>query len=626
METLLIIIAVVAVLAFLVWYFLLRSPQEGGVFRLPLQLLGLKDIPAVPFSIEAVVETALGLAGRGKEASQALNGLQRIFTIDGRTANARAFLFGLDDNDDPQKAREMVMEEMATMRPSHLQLVDTLRQRLGRTSVMEKASDTGELTQLPLDRPDDFSISWTTWADVYADAKAHLPGFAKTLEVSAEGAEAATQAFWKHIAQYGQAFNLLLPQKLGVAEPGEPHAGRTIYRIDLRFFEEFASTETGGFTRFTPGVVVELYQDPESLNLLPYKIEVRGARGEESRTFVRSETTSGLWLYALQAAKTAVTVWGIWIGHVYHWHIVTGALQLTLYTTDGLDRRHSLRQLLDPMSKYLIGFDDFLLLAFEQIAPPTSFKTPLDLLELLNSFAHNRDYHDDDPRVTLKRLNIAAEDFTTAGGEPWDAFPFVRRLLALWDANEDYVRGYVELAWPDDDAVINDGPLRAWVRASSDPDGGNVRGLPALNGPDAKEELIQLLTSYLYRVTAHGSSRMNVAANPGLSFVANFPPCLQSSEFPSEAEAGETTDLLRFLPNTGTIGGMVMFLFTFVFSAPYESFIPIKGIDQDLFFPGGKDVPENVLLIAYRQTVEKVLRQTDPQSQQIHQWPRNVET
>jgi len=38
----------------------------------------------------------------------------------------------------------------------------------------------------------------------------------------------------------------------------------------------------------------------------------------------------GAWLYALQAAKTSVTVYGIWLGHVYHWHLVTAAMQMTM--------------------------------------------------------------------------------------------------------------------------------------------------------------------------------------------------------------------------------------------------------------------------------------------------------
>ena len=31
--------------------------------------------------------------------------------------------------------------------------------------------------------------------------------------------------------------------------------------------------------------------------------------------------------------RASVTVYGIWLGHVYHWHIVTAAMQMTLYNT-----------------------------------------------------------------------------------------------------------------------------------------------------------------------------------------------------------------------------------------------------------------------------------------------------
>ena len=71
---------------------------------------------------------------------------------------------------------------------------------------------------------------------------------------------------------------------------------------------------------------------------------------------------------------------------------------------------------------------------------------------------------------------------------------------------------------------------------------------------------------------------------------------------------------------------MMRFLFIFVFSAPYESFIPVQGIDQDLFFPGGKADPLNVALIDFRSAVEQVLRESDPADPQIHQWPRSIET
>jgi hypothetical protein len=625
MATLLIVVAALALIGFLIWYFFLRTPGQGDVIRLPLQDLGLMDIPAVPFSVEAAGEAALSLRDRTQETNQAMNGLQRMFTIQGETANARSFLFGQADQDDRVSAHEEVIDEMERSLTVEFKNPVKVRARLARSAGADQAP-AGGLTRLFLTQPEDFSLSWTRWAGVYDAARHLLPEYAKTLELSDEGAAAASAAFWPHIAENGQAFNLLLPQKLGQAEPGHPQAGKTLYRIDLSLFENFEPTSTDGFVRFTPGTVIELYQDPQSLNLVPYQIEVRGYRGSPTETFIFGEAKPGMWLYALQAAKTAVTTWGIWLGHVHHWHIVTAALQFTLFTTEGLTPDHAVRRLLDPMSKYLIGFDDFLLLAFERIAPPTSFKSALDFLELQNFAARACDFHDDDPIPTLQRLNLQEDDFTSPGGEAWDKYPIVGRLLELWDATETYVRGYVDEYWKSDDAVIADGPLRAWVLASGNPDGGNLKGLPALDGPGARDALIRLLTSYLYRITAHGSSRLNSAANPVLSFVANFPPCLQSHEIHAPDYPLTSDELLRFLPNTGSIGSMMNFLFIFVFSAPYESFIPAKGIDQELFFPGGKAAPLNEALIAYRSKVETVLRHTSPENPQIHQWPRSIET
>ena len=63
-------------------------------------------------------------------------------------------------------------------------------------------------------------------------------------------------------------------------------------------------------------------------------------------------------------------MWGIWLGHVYHWHIVTAAMQMTMF--ENLPDGHRLYPLLQPQSQSLIDFD-FVLLTFlwGQIAPPT---------------------------------------------------------------------------------------------------------------------------------------------------------------------------------------------------------------------------------------------------------------
>ena len=55
-----------------------------------------------------------------------------------------------------------------------------------------------------------------------------------------------------------------------------------------------------------------------------------GSRHVYGRLKNSNDATDSAWIWALLAAKTAITVWGIWIGHVYHWHIVTAAMQMTM--------------------------------------------------------------------------------------------------------------------------------------------------------------------------------------------------------------------------------------------------------------------------------------------------------
>ncbi len=89
--------------------------------------------------------------------------------------------------------------------------------------------------------------------------------------------------------------------------------------------------------------------------------------------------------------------------------------------------------------------------------------------------------------------------------------------------------------------------------------------------------LQKVLTSLLYRITAHGISRLNSTSNPALTFVSNYPQCLQRTDIPGPRARISTRDLLTYLPNTNSIGQAVTFYFTFAYSTPYESFIPLTG-------------------------------------------------
>ena len=174
--------------------------------------------------------------------------------------------------------------------------------------------------------------------------------------------------------------------------------------------------------RFVPGCITLLAQDAQSKALTPtaVKLFTTGAT-DETRVYAKG---SDAWIYALQAAKTSITVWGIWLGHVFHWHIPTAAMQMTMY--NALPAGHPLWKLLAPQSDWLIDFDYVLLQVagmFDEISPPTPVAGPMALLALLDRYAADREFFDLDPLRELKAQNIDAKDFTVQKGKDWDVYP-----------------------------------------------------------------------------------------------------------------------------------------------------------------------------------------------------------
>jgi hypothetical protein len=173
------------------------------IFKLPLRLLGLKDIPAVPVDLAGVVETLIKLDVRAKETQQAIQGLTGTYTIGETTALAYRFLFG------DQAADEAVADARERLRG----VLSANPLAAGKTftdKVLEEGDDLfglarapaqrmGELTALSLDRPEQFSISWTCLPDVVSVGKPFLSRFAGSLS----DAERATADFWPTIADFG---------------------------------------------------------------------------------------------------------------------------------------------------------------------------------------------------------------------------------------------------------------------------------------------------------------------------------------------------------------------------------------------------------------------------------------
>jgi hypothetical protein len=134
---------------------------------------------------------------------------------------------------------------------------------------------------------------------------------------------------------------------------------------------------------------------------------------------------------------------------------------------------------------------------------------------------------------------------------------------------------------------------------------------------------------------------MEEIANPALTFMSNFPACLEDSRIPDPDSQLTIRELLAFLPKTGTMGAMATFLFTFVYSPPYIPFIPVAGVEAELPFRGPASAACNHALIQYRRDLlafmELYAADSNHQNQpaqmnfqvtpaQIHQWELSIET
>ena len=577
------------------------------VHRLPLAFMGMGDltsVPAVPIRLSELPGTALKLYRRSQQIEPAKQGFSTTFTLgEGtskeKTASGYTFMYGAGES-------------------------------------------------RSLDLPEQFAMGWTTFGGIAQRAAPLLPIWASVLTDPVT----ATKQFWPTIAKYNLAFNLLPLEKVSAARAGQLRkelgahwtaqmedllSSGNLYVIDMTIFQT-VSPPDAEFPRFTPWTLTFLEFNSIKKTFTPFLIRICNA--ETTQYFINTPATGSTWLYALQAAKTGITVWGIWMGHVYHFHIVTAAMQMTMF--QHLAPLHPVRQIFGRQSNYLIGFDQFLLLEWT-ISPPTSIDISEELIRLMNTYSAGRAFFDDDPHNTLNSLGLKVDDFTTLPvGDParveWDRYPVVRYLLNLWDATSTYVGAAVEAMYPSDHSVAHDPSLQRWIKTSGEPNQGNVRGLPAMN---TRAALTSVLTSLVYRVTAHGSSRMEPVANPALTFMSNFPPCLEISRIPDPNSLLTTRELLAFLPKTGSMGAMAAFLFTFIYSPPYIPFIPIGGIDADLSYRGPAKVACDKALIQYRRELQAFIEffaadsnfQDLPANMnfpvgpaQIHQWELNIET
>lgn len=746
-----------------------------NVHRMPIELLGLgglRTMPAIPLpTVLDFIDAAVKLKQKEAQRQIPIDALTNVFTLGAtrgqpRTDDARTFLFG------------------------------------------GKGRDDDAAKHYSLDDPSQFDMCWTTYEQV--DSRAArlstgapantppIPGFRDALT----DAIAGTRMFWTNIARYWNPFGVIpirlvtaadvpfLRARFG-AEWVDPPMRQmildgTLFMLDMTIFESMDPPTASSSTRFSPSTLTLFELDAPNATFIPFLIRVSDGRntqvycgplipvvaGFAIPSFTPTvASTPGAWLYALQALKASTTCWGIWLGHVYRYHIVSTAMQMTMYQR--LPPLHPVRQILGRQSKYTIGFDAVLLTVWS-FPPPTSCGTSIEFLQLIDAFAAGRAFFSDDPegspagalasqglamltfsteflrpgdinlpvfaavlnaertaaipgtdpvarailaapsfrQSTLDLLvayggaedaalatalaadlnsfigvagvltgpaalagfllhpDTAAERASPTPGRPailnrmllqdaypaaisimqWNRYPVAHYVVSIHRIITRYVAALMTAIYTGGPTAPVDALTQRWLdRSRTD---GNIQGLPP--SPNTVGQLAAILTSLLYRITAHGMARLAPVGNPGLSWVGNFPPCLEDSRIPDPANpAGtatpsdlSTAQLLAFMPKTGTIGEMISFIFSFGFTDNFEPLIPVPsanttGLTNYEVYPFHLLPPACDTALAtcrtemigfMRHFIADQNRLNDPAvmnfsatAQQIHQWELSIE-
>ena len=292
------------------------APKAGDyVAKMPIQQWGFTKCPAVPFwadfvgdpDLEQIENTVALLKQRADQGHPAYCGLDTNYTIGGKNLPAYTYLYG-------QPIPPNCPKSGGAVDPS--------------------------ATLLPLANPTQYQMAWTTYQDVWKDSQDLVTPFAATLTDKTK----AEKLFFPTIAHFGLPLNLLVVEKVPTESLGELAerfgddfvddeirslaADGLLWKIDMTILESVGAVQAfDGSTRFAPATFTLLKQDAKSKNLVPFQIQV-WTNGVSPQTYTN---TDNAWLWAIQAAKVSVTVWGIWRADVYHWHLVTAAMQMGMH-------------------------------------------------------------------------------------------------------------------------------------------------------------------------------------------------------------------------------------------------------------------------------------------------------
>jgi hypothetical protein len=381
-------------------------------------------------------------------------------------------------------------------------------------------------------------------------------------------------------------------------------------------------------------------------------------------------SSSSGWRLAMLASVTSFNAQGVLGAHMAPFHLATAAFQMSLF--NNLEKDHALRQFLHPFSRYTMQWD---MLVFSGGASLNAFPFGDNQQAMMTVWAEQYGaipLGDSRPSRLLEQKGIFADDFSIEEEEEvqeeadsdkfidwlskklkwvgkmkknkrgqgkgmkfnWANFRPAKLALEIEDATEELVRAAVKRSYKTDCDVAGDVQLQAMFEALLDPQRGNLAKVTESGKLATVEDLVDLLTAYLYNIIFHGSARTPQVYDLLLGVIPTG--LLRTTDVvhkPRDYEYSDT-EILRALPNPQQALAYTSFANFFAQTITYGAILPAEGTPAVVYTDDLADA-----FAEFQEHFEEVYNQyiddqptafvregATPAQPDIHNWPVSSES
>lgn len=240
-----------------------------------------------------------------------------------------------------------------------------------------------------------------------------------------------------------------------------------------------------------------------------------------------------LWLTARAHVQCADAAWHETVVHLFRTHLIMETFWVA--ANRGLSPQHPIHRLLAPHFDGTISINHKA--RTELIAPGGPIDAAISVgtdgaYWLISQALESFDFSDLNPVDDLANRNVDDRD-TLAN------YHYRDDAQVIWHAIGDFTEELLRCFYPDDQSVVDDVELQAWVHELTDPECGGIVGLPVTNGRfDSLADLHAVIHQIVFTVSAEHSAVNNgqydifgcIPNSPGAIFLPHPTSLAASSE------------------------------------------------------------------------------------------------